>query len=518
MHRPIDPAAAGSQPPVMDMTADVSGGGRLQPLPGGVRLLGGSPSRINPFVLRRVASFGELTSLAISGVASVEITALPLDSLLAPTCAFAAAAILVAFAWLTQRDAGTLQKFIHQSRSARLGEIVPATIVLFFATLAIAWATFPADAATRFAAFARWLVVWGGLTLGIMTAGRLTLAALLRGWLSQGRLTLRIAVVGYGVLSQRLIRWLDEFSAGIVDIVGIFDDRAPGRLPQSALTGLLRGTIDDLVEFAKEQEIDRVIVALPHSADERILAILRRLKQIPADIGLAPDMAGFAAAPDRNGEFGGLPLVNVYGHPLRSSQRLVKDCGDRLLAGLALLVLLPGLLAIVIAIKLDSKGPVFFRQRRYGFGGRVINVLKFRSMYAERADYDARQQTRRDDPRVTRVGRLLRRMSADELPQLLNVLHGDMSLVGPRPLATQMRVEERLNHDIVSDYALRHRVKPGITGWAQVNGYRGAVNDAEALRARVACDLSYIENWSLWFDLRILLMTARTTLGGENAY
>src|SRR5271169_1380017 len=198
MHQPIDPAAAGSPPPVLNMTADVSGGGRQQPLPRDVRLLGGSPSRINPFVLRRVARCGELTSSAITGVASVEITALPLDSLLAPTCAFAATAILVAFAWLTRRDASTLQKFIHQSRSARLGEIVPATIVLFFATLAIAWATFPADAATRLAAFARWLGVWGGLTLAIMTAGRLALAALLRGWLSQGRLTLRIAVVGYG--------------------------------------------------------------------------------------------------------------------------------------------------------------------------------------------------------------------------------------------------------------------------------------------------------------------------------
>jgi Undecaprenyl-phosphate glucose phosphotransferase len=487
MHRPIEPAAAGS------------------------------PKRINPFVLRRVASFGELAALAIIAVATAGITALPINSLLMPTCAFAVSAILLAVTWSTWRDAGSLQKFIHQSRSARLGEIATAIIVAFFATLALAWATFPANAAACLAAFARWLSLWGGLGLATVMAGRLALAMLLRGWLVQGRLTSRLAIVGYGALSERLIRWLDEYSAGSVEIVGIFDDRAPGRLPQSAIKGLLRGTIDDLVELAKEQEIDRVIVALPHSADERILAILRRLKQIPADIGLAPDMAGFAAARDRNGEFGGLPLVNVYGHPLRSSQRFVKDCGERLVAGLLLLALLPALLPIAIAIKLDSNGPILFRQRRYGFGGRVINVMKFRTMYAERADYEARQQTRRDDPRVTRVGRLLRRTSTDELPQLLNVLHGDMSLVGPRPLATQMRVEERLNHEIISDYALRHRVKPGITGWAQVNGYRGAVNDAEALRARVACDLSYIENWSLWFDLRILLLTA-LTLGGENAY
>ena len=221
----------------------------------------------------------------------------------------------------------------------------------------------------------------------------------------------------------------------MIELVGIFDDRSRSRLPDSDLQPPPRGTIEDLVELAKEHEIDRVIVALPHSADQRILAILRRLKQIPADISPAPDMAGFAAARGRNGEFGGLPLVNVFGHPLQSSQRVIKDCCDRIIAGLALLVLFPPLLLIAMAIKLDSKGPVMFRQRRFGFGGRIIDVFKFRTMYAERTDYDGRQQTKRDDLRITRVGRLLRRTSVDELPQLLNVLRGEMSLVGPRPLA-----------------------------------------------------------------------------------
>ena len=452
------------------------------------------------------------------GWTTLKIADVPFSPLLAPTCAFAGTTILILFILLTRLREGGLQRFIDQSLSDRLKKIAFATLLPFLVTLALTLAVFPADTRGYRTGFVRWQWIWPFCALGLMTIGRLALAALLRRWRSQGRLTSRIAIVGYGMLSERLIQWLNEFCAGLIELVGIFDDRARSRLPDSDLQPPPSGTIEDLVELAKEHEIDRVIVALPHSADQRILAILRRLKQIPADISLAPDMAGFAAARGRNGEFGGLPLVNVFGHPLQSSQRVIKDCCDRIIAGLALLVLFPPLLLIAMAIKLDSKGPVMFRQRRFGFGGRIIDVFKFRTMYAERADYDGRQQTKRDDLRITRVGRLLRRTSADELPQLLNVLRGEMSLVGPRPLAIQMQVEERLNHEIISDYALRHRVKPGITGWAQVNGYRGAVYSAEALRARVVYDLSYIENWSFWFDLRILLMTTRALVAGENAF
>jgi Undecaprenyl-phosphate glucose phosphotransferase len=485
---------------------------------GGISSRGGSLRRINPRVLRRVSTALERFAFAIIGLKAVEMAGVSFSSLLAPTCAFAATTILILFTLLTRLPAGALHRFIDQSPSARLREVVFATLVPFLLALVLALVAFPAAAAANRAAFVRWQFIWAASALGLMTIGRLALALLLRHWRSQSRLILRIAIVGYGVLSERLIRWLNEFCTGTIEFVGIFDDRSRSRLPDAGFQELLGGTIEDLVELAKEHEIDRVIVALPHSADQRILAILRKLKQIPVDISLAPDMAGFVTAADRGGEFGGLPLVNVFGHPLQSSQRVVKLSCDFLVAALALAVLSLPFFLLAIAIKLDSKGPVFFRQRRYGFGGRVINVYKFRTMYAERTDYDGRQQTKRNDQRVTRVGRLLRRASVDELPQLLNVLRGEMSFVGPRPLAVQMRVEERLNHEIVSDYALRHRVKPGITGWAQVNGYRGAVSSVEALRARVACDLSYIENWSLWFDLRILVMTIGATVGGENAY
>jgi polysaccharide biosynthesis protein PslA len=178
----------------------------------------------------------------------------------------------------------------------------------------------------------------------------------------------------------------------------------------------------------------------------------------------------------------------------------------------------PSFLALAIAIKLDSKGPVLFRQNRYGFGDRVIGVYKFRTMSAASADYNGVLCHLQNDPRVTRVGHFLRRWSLDELPQLLNVLRGEMSLVGPRPHAISMQVEDRANHDIIPDYALRHHMKPGITGWAQVNGYHGPVATEESLRARVRYDLDYINNWSLWFDLQILLRTVRIVLGQRHAF
>src|SRR5581483_870180 len=174
--------------------------------------------------------------------------------------------------------------------------------------------------------------------------------------------------------------------------------------------------------------------------------------------------------------------------------------------------------ACAIAIKLDSKGPVLFCQPRLGFGDRVIRVFKFRSMYHEAADLACERQSSRDDPRITRVGHFLRKSSLDELPQLFNVLRGEMSLVGPRPHAIAMQVEHRRNEDIVPDYALRHHVKPGITGWAQVNGYNGPVDTIDALRARVAHDLDYINNWSLWFDIRSLLLTIKVFFSQRHAY
>jgi exopolysaccharide biosynthesis polyprenyl glycosylphosphotransferase len=200
-------------------------------------------------------------------------------------------------------------------------------------------------------------------------------------------------------------------------------------------------------------------------------------------------------------------LIDIFDRPLDGWRQFAKMCEDRVLSAILLLFVLPLICAVAVAVKLDSRGPVFFRQRRYGFGGCVFEAFKFRTMYVAQTDALGAQLTRRNDPRITRVGRFLRRTSLDELPQLFNVLRGEMSLVGPRPHPLAAKAADTLYHEAISHYALRHRVRPGITGWAQVNGWRGETETLVQLQKRVEYDLNYIEHWSLWLDMRILMRT-----------
>jgi Undecaprenyl-phosphate glucose phosphotransferase len=368
------------------------------------------------------------------------------------------------------------------------------------------------------AALIQYLCLWVLLAISGITAVRLSLANLLKRWRAAGRLKQQVAVYGTGDLAERLVERLAVSCPQTVEIVGVFDDRAARRITGPGLRELPHGTTTELVELSRRYEIDRIVVALPHSAEQRLLEILRKLHKMPVEISLAPDMVGFSLAAKDQEEFGGLPLLDVYGRPLSFGQSLIKTAFDRTAAALGLLALSPLLLIVAAAIRLDSKGPALFRQNRYGFGDRVIGVYKFRTMKAETTDANGEKQTAVNDPRITRIGGFLRRLSVDELPQLLNVLRGELSLVGPRPHAVSMRVRQRRNEDIVPDYALRHHVKPGITGWAQVNGYHGPVETERALHERVAYDLDYINNWSLWFDIRILLRTLLIVFGQRHAY
>jgi Undecaprenyl-phosphate glucose phosphotransferase len=328
----------------------------------------------------------------------------------------------------------------------------------------------------------------------------------------------RVAIIGAGESAARLIKWVELTAPGMFEIIGVFDDRDSRRTLNSSVAHQIRGSTADLIELYKSAAFDKVVIALPHSAEARLLHLLRGLRVLPVDIVLAPDLMGFNAADQETAEMAGLKLHSLAHRPIREPQRLLKSAIDFAAASLALLFLSPLLLLIAAIIKFDSEGPTFFRQRRQGLGDRLFDVYKFRTMYCELSDPKGANQTKRGDPRVTRIGAFLRKTSLDELPQLINVLRGEMSLVGPRPHTPHMLIGDKKHYEIVAEYSFRHRVKPGITGLAQVNGHRGAVDTPDQLKARVDLDLYYIDHWSLWLDIKIIWRTAFVCFSGRNAY
>ena len=265
--------------------------------------------------------------------------------------------------------------------------------------------------------------------------------------------------------------------------------------------------------------MDLVIFTLPISAEHRILQMLRKLWVLPIDIRLAAHTNKLRFRPRSYSYIGAVPVLDVFDKPIADWDVVSKAVFDRVVGALALVVLSPVLLLTAIAVKLDSKGPVVFRQKRYGFNNELIEVFKFRSMYADRLDPTASRLVTKADPRVTRVGRFIRKTSLDELPQLINVVFkGDLSLVGPRPHAVHAKAADRQYDEVVDGYFARHRVRPGITGWAQVKGWRGETDTPIKIQRRVEHDLAYIENWSLLFDLYILLVTPFALTRTDSAY
>ena len=475
--------------------------------------------RINRTAVRWGVRLGDAAVITATGALAYSkqsVFGWPLDM----SVALAGIAIFALTLRSRSRDLALLHDVSRAHLSRRVTEAALRIIAPFALTIAIVLAL--PNEADRSGALLDWLGMWAlGAVAGIIDV-RLVLAALAVRWRNQGRLKEAVAIYGTGEVAHRLIEHLRQRCGDTIEIVGVFDDRSPSRVASPRLRSLLRGSSGDLIELSRKCKIDRVVVALPHAAEERVLQVVDRLCQMPIEIGLAPDLVGFSltgglpeGAPAK---LGGLPLLVFYRRPLTFGQSLAKNTFDKVVAALAILILAPTLIAVAIAIKLDSRGPVLFRQNRYGFGNRVIRVYKFRTMCAEAADLNGTTQTQANDPRITRIGRHLRRWSLDQLPQLFNVLGGAMSLVGPRPHAISMRVDERLNEEIVPDYAMRHHLKPGITGWAQVNGYHGPVNDEAALRGRVAHDLEYINRWSLWFDLVTIVRTIKLCLGQRHAF
>jgi Undecaprenyl-phosphate glucose phosphotransferase len=329
----------------------------------------------------------------------------------------------------------------------------------------------------------------------------------------QGRFRKRLAIVGGGQAAESAIRLLENSRDLNIDIIGVFDDRSDERSP-----GRKVGTIADLGPFAREHRLDLIVVAIPLAAEQRLLGILKRLWELPVDIRISATASSLEFGAKAYTKLGDLPLLPVFDRPLKGWGLFLKNVIERLLAGVGIVLLAPVMLAVAAAVKYESKGPIIFRQKRYGFNNELIEVFKFRSMYVEQSDQSAAKLVTKGDTRVTRVGRVIRKTSLDELPQLFNVLAGQLSLVGPRPHATQAKAAETLYENVVDGYFARHKVRPGITGWAQINGWRGETDTREKLEQRVKHDLEYIDRWSLLLDLKIIAKTPLALLKGENAY
>ena len=278
------------------------------------------------------------------------------------------------------------------------------------------------------------------------------------------------------------------------------------------------GDLGRLCEMARQGEIDQVLISGAKFSRQRLEQIVERLSEVCVDVSLIPSKAIELAPNYRVNLLGTVPVLTLWQRPFRDLTQIVKRGEDIVLSALGLIVLSPVLLITALLIRLTSPGPVFFVQPRIGFNNETIRVFKFRTMYTNMTDVGARQTTTRGDPRVTPIGRFLRRFSIDELPQLLNVLQGSMSLVGPRPHGTEMMVGDRFYHEAVRGYAGRHRVKPGITGYAQVKGLRGEVRTIERAKRRIELDKHYVDNWSFWLDMWILFATVRAVLFDRDAY
>ncbi|WP_280152725.1 undecaprenyl-phosphate glucose phosphotransferase [Piscinibacter sp. XHJ-5] len=346
----------------------------------------------------------------------------------------------------------------------------------------------------------QWVAVWVGQRVVRFTASR-----------ADARRS--AIVVGAGSLGVKVARALSDAEDHGIDFVGYFDDRTDDRVHEAAIRQRLGG-LRDVSEYIRLHGIREVFITLPLGSQPRIVELLEQVQGTTASLYFVPDVFGISIIQGRLQDMNGVPVVGICETPFTGTNELVKRVSDIVIASLIIVLISPVLLALAIGVKLSSPGPVIFKQKRNGLDGEEITVWKFRSMTAQDNGPVVRQATK-NDPRVTRFGAFLRRTSLDELPQFFNVLQGRMSIVGPRPHAVAHNEEYRR---IIKAYMVRHKVKPGITGWAQVNGHRGETDTIEKMQARVEYDLEYLRNWSLGLDLQIIVRTIRLVFFDRNAY
>lgn len=369
-------------------------------------------------------------------------------------------------------------------------------------------------------------VIWYAITLVLLLGWRFATRASLQVLRDKGYNTRTVAIVGNGQLALEVAHRLQKCTWGGYVIRGFYDDRQSPKLsdgerkkrrvseaviPQVDLSG----NFDDLVREARAGTIDKVYLTIPMRGEQRIQQLIKRLSTSAASVYLIPDVFMFDLLHARSTNLNGIPAIGVVGEPNRGAMSMLKRMEDLVIAMMILAVISGPMLIIAAAIKLTSKGPIFFRQTRYGLDGKPFKMWKFRSMTVCEDDPSKIQQAQKDDNRITKLGAILRKTSLDELPQFFNVLEGNMSIVGPRPHAV---AHNELYRDEIAGYMLRHKIKPGITGLAQINGARGETDTIDKMEARVEYDLKYIRNWSVTWDVKIIVLTLFKGFVGKNVF
>jgi putative colanic acid biosynthesis UDP-glucose lipid carrier transferase len=421
---------------------------------------------------------------------------------------FDGACLILALLVFAMTFPGSLARAAASSAGELALDIAAGWLAIVALLLLLGWAS-----RTLHVFDSRVMLAWALATPAALFAAHRLLPVLWPRVLAAEGLQKTAVIAGANDLGRKLAARLQRNPMLGTRVAGYFDDRAPSRLQPIAPRENL-GRLSALADYARASRVDVIYIALPMASQPRILKLLEDLRDTTASIYFVPDIFVADLIQGRVGSIGGLPVVAVCESPFTGFDGVVKRLSDFALASLILLAISPLMLAIGIGVKLSSPGPVLFKQRRYGLDGRRIVVYKFRSMTVAE-DGDVVRQATKDDQRVTRFGAFLRRSSLDELPQFINVLQGRMSIVGPRPHAV---AHNEMYRKLIRGYMIRHKVKPGITGLAQVNGLRGETDTVDKMKARIDCDLAYLRNWSLALDLKIVLKTVVVVVQRRNAY
>lgn len=382
------------------------------------------------------------------------------------------------------------------------------------AWLAVAVMLIVLGTATKTSAYfsRQWMILWFVMGYALLVSFRAGLTMFLRGMRKRGWNHRKIIIVGTGPLASDVARHIDEATWTGLEITAFFTQEVPQTADRFQNVPLL--SLSKISSYVDTHQIDEVWFALPVGSEGRIRDVLHDLRHSTVTVRYVPDIQGFRLLNPAISEIAGMAVLDLNVTPMRGINRVVKAVEDKVLALVILVLVSPLMVAIAIGVKLSSRGPVIFKQRRHGWDGKPIKIYKFRTMVVHSEADGFVTQATRNDPRVTRFGALLRQTSLDELPQFLNVLQGRMSIVGPRPHAIAHNEEFK---NLIDEYMQRHKVKPGITGWAQINGWRGETDNIEKMKKRIEFDLYYIENWSLWFDLKIIALTTFRGFIHQNA-